>query len=166
MSNAGLERSLRAAGVVLERTQVGDRYVSQRMLETGANLGGEQSGHVIFGDYAGSGDGLFTAVEVLAAMARNGRAPLSKLAACMAKLPQTIVNVRVARKPELESLASVREALAAAGRSFETDGGGRVVLRYSGTEPLARVMVEAVTEERCREIAGAIADRVRAEIGA
>jgi len=163
MTNQGLELSLALAGIRLERVQVGDRFVSQRLDETGAALGGEPSGHVIFKEFAPSGDGLFTALTALRIMAETGRS-LAELSACVTRLPQLIRSVRVARKPPLDDLAGAREAVARAERAVA--GRGRVNVRYSGTEPVARVMVEAEADGLCERLADDVAGAIREAIGA
>ena len=163
MANLGLERALAALGVKMARTTVGDRYVLEEMRRLGANLGGEQSGHVIFLDHARTGDGLLTALQLLRAVREAGQR-LSVLAAQVEKLPQVLLNVRVRARPPLGDLRGVAEALA----RWETklDGRARFLLRYSGTEPLARVMVEgddqATIDAAAREIATAIHDEIGA----
>ena len=142
MTNLGLERVLAAEGLSLARMPVGDRYVLQEMLLSGSNLGGEQSGHIIFLDDATTGDGLLTALKIACLVALRG--PLDSLVADLKVFPQTIVNVQVRSKPPLDSLDEVSRTLAEATRALGDSG--RIVLRYSGTEPKARVMVEA---ERC-----------------
>jgi len=145
MSNLGLEKSLEAQGLGLVRTQVGDRYVVEAMREGGYNLGGEQSGHTIFLDHNTSGDGLITALQTLAIMRRSER-PLSDLTAGFVRFPQVLVNVEVAEKLPLENLPTVAKVLARV--ESELNGRGRVLIRYSGTEPKARIMVEGEDEER------------------
>ncbi len=162
MSNLGLERALEAEGIGLVRANVGDRYVFEEMQRRGANLGGEQSGHVIFLDDSITGDGLLTALIIASLVSLHG--PLDQLAANLKVYPQKIVNVRVRAKPPLESLYEVARTLAAAGSTL--GGRGRVVLRYSGTEPLARVMVEAEREEDVERWTGELAAAVRGAIGA
>ncbi len=162
MANLGLERALAKDGLYLERTPVGDRYVLEEMLRIGVNLGGEQSGHIIFLDDATAGDGMLTAVKIASLVSLAG--PLDELIADLEIYPQTIVNVKVRTKPPLDSLASVAVELHAAQEALGDRG--RVVLRYSGTEPLARVMVEAQSEEAVRKWAGTIAEAIRAAIGA
>jgi phosphoglucosamine mutase len=161
MSNVGLELSLRETGVKLERTPVGDRYVSQRMVEGGFTLGGEQAGHIIiFGYDHAAGDGLFTALRVLRTMMDHRPQLLSDLAGCFHKYPQVLINVPVSRKPPLKEIpevqAQVAKAQAALGKA------GRIVLRYSGTENVARVMIEGddqeVIEREAQDIAGVIAE--------
>ncbi len=143
MANLGLERALAAAGLKLVRTAVGDRYVLEEMLRIGANLGGEQSGHILFLDDATTGDGMLTAVKIASLVSIAG--PLDELVADLKIFPQKIVNVRVRSKPALDSLPEVVSVLRQAEKVLGSSG--RVVLRYSGTEPLARVMVEAESEE-------------------
>jgi phosphoglucosamine mutase len=143
MANLGLEVALREAGLALVRTAVGDRYVLEEMLRRGANLGGEQSGHVIFLDDSPAGDGLLTALKMLR-IVRERRASLDELIADLKVFPQVLKNVRVREKPPLEQLPAVQQAI----REAEAALGerGRVVVRYSGTEPLLRVMVEAESQ--------------------
>jgi phosphoglucosamine mutase len=162
MANLGLEKALAADGLSLAREPVGDRYVLEGMLRDGANLGGEQSGHIIFLDDATTGDGLLTALKVASLVALRGS--LDELVSGLRVFPQTIVNVRVREKPPLESLPAVAAALAEAERAL--DGSGRVVLRYSGTEPLARVMVEAERAADVARYSESIAAAIRATIGA
>jgi phosphoglucosamine mutase len=162
MANLGLERALEKSGLKLTRTDVGDRYVLEEMQRTGANLGGEQSGHILFLDDATTGDGMLTAVKMASLISIAG--PLDTLVADLKIFPQKIVNVPVRSKPALESLPEVVRALqqaeSALGRS------GRVVLRYSGTEPLARVMVEAEQDEDVRRWTEALASALGSAIGA
>ncbi len=162
MSNLGLELALRAHGIRLERTAVGDRYVLERMRATGARLGGEQSGHIIFGANSTTGDGLLTAVQILAVLARSGQA-FSALQSGYRAFPQKLINVRVRERRALHEMDRVRRQIEAAEREF--DGRGRVIVRYSGTEPLARVMVEAESETRVAHHAGEIAQAIRDEAG-
>lgn len=162
MSNLGLERALATDGLRLARVPVGDRYVLEEMLQIGANLGGEQSGHVIFLDEATTGDGLLTALKIACLVSLKG--PLDELVRGLKVYPQTIVNVRVRVKPPLESLPAVANALAAAERALGDSG--RVVLRYSGTEPLARVMVEASKEADVERWSKSIASAIESAIGA
>jgi phosphoglucosamine mutase len=161
MTNLGLERILASESLTLVRVPVGDRYVLEEMLRSGANLGGEQSGHIIFLDDATTGDGLLTALKMVCLVALRG--PLDSLVGDLKVFPQTIVNVKVRSKPPLESLADVSrvldEATVALGES------GRIVLRYSGTEPKARVMVEAERADDVSLWADRLADAVRSAIG-
>lgn len=162
MANLGLEHALHREGLSLARVTVGDRYVLEEMLRSGANLGGEQSGHVIFRDDATTGDGLLTAVKVAGLVALRG--PLDELVGDLRTFPQTIVNVRVRAKPPLDSLPDVARTLADANRVLGDSG--RIVLRYSGTEPLARVMVEAERAQDVERWAKALAAAIQASIGA
>jgi phosphoglucosamine mutase len=162
MANLGLEKALAREGLTLTRTPVGDRYVLEEMLRAGSNLGGEQSGHTIFTDDATTGDGLLTALKIASLVALRG--PLDELVAGLKIFPQTIVNVRVREKPPLDSIPAVAAALAKAEHALA--GKGRVNLRYSGTEPLARVMVEAETEAEVQRWSAHVADAVRSVLGA
>ena len=162
MANLGLERALEKTGLTLTRTNVGDRYVLEEMRRIGANLGGEQSGHILFLDDATTGDGMLTAVKMASIVALAG--PLDELVADLKIFPQKIVNIRVKAKPPLETLPSVSRELAEANTALGKSG--RVVLRYSGTEPLARVMVEAERDEDVRRWTDSLASAVRAAIGA
>jgi phosphoglucosamine mutase len=163
MSNLGLEKALEAIGVGLVRTQVGDRYVVEAMRSGGYNLGGEQSGHFVFLDHNTTGDGLITALQALAIMQRKG-ASLSKLTADFRRFPQVLVNVRVGEKKPLESLPAVSEAVRRIEK--ELDGRGRVLIRYSGTEPKARIMVEGEDEVRVGAYARDLAEELRRAVGA
>ncbi len=162
MANLGLERALADAGIKLLRTSVGDRYVLEEMQRIGANLGGEQSGHILFLDDATTGDGMLTAVKIASLVSIAG--PLDALIAGLKIFPQSIVNVRVKSKPPLDSLPEVARLLEKAERELRDSG--RVVLRYSGTEPLARVMVEAEREEDVRRWTESLASALRSAIGA
>ncbi|MBE7451869.1 MAG: phosphoglucosamine mutase [Kofleriaceae bacterium] len=155
MSNLGLERAVREAGGVVVRTQVGDRYVVEEMRRNGYNLGGEQSGHLVFLDHATTGDGIVAALRVLAVMVREGR-PLSELARVMTRTPQVLVNVKVAHKRPLDELGDVVGLIR--GVEAELGDDGRVLVRYSGTEAKARVMIEGPDEARIREQAETIAE--------
>ena len=158
MSNLGLERALAEIGVELVRTQVGDRYVVEEMRRHGYTLGGEQSGHVIFLEHGHTGDGLLTALQVLAILRRKQR-PLSELASGIERFPQVLVNVAVAEKRPFDSLPEFSRQLRAVEESLGTRG--RVLIRYSGTEAKARVMVEGEDEKRVHEIANELADGLR-----
>ena len=162
MSNFGLEAALSAEGIRLARAAVGDRYVLEEMQRTGASLGGEPSGHVLFRDHATTGDGLLTSLQVLRICVERGE-PLSKLAGGLARFPQVLLNVRVKEKPEFRSIPELSGALDTAERRLA--GSGRVLVRYSGTEPLARVMVEGKEENAVRETAEALAHAIRDKIG-
>jgi phosphoglucosamine mutase len=144
------------------RAPVGDKYVLEQMLATGATLGGEQSGHIIFSGRSTTGDGLLTALLVLDVVHRSGKT-LAQLVADLKTFPQVIVNVKVREKRPLESIPAVVQRIADADR--ELAGTGRVVIRYSGTESLARVMIEAEDHGRMTHHAEAIAEAIRAELG-
>jgi phosphoglucosamine mutase len=163
MSNLGLQKAFEAYGIEMVRTPVGDKYVLEEMLKRGAVLGGEQSGHVIFSEYATTGDGLLTALRVLEIM-RDSCKSLDALAEEVKTFPQKLVNIRVKHKRPLSELESVQAEIQAAEREF--NGSGRVVVRFSGTEPLARVMIEAETDEQVEKWTGRIADAIRSELGA
>jgi phosphoglucosamine mutase len=162
MSNLGLELCLRERGIRLIRSGVGDRYVVEEMLAGDYNVGGEQSGHVVFLDHSTTGDGLITALVILEIMVRTGR-PLSELASVMTRVPQEIVNVPVRSKPPLEEVPAVAAAVRNAERALGSRS--RVLLRYSGTELLARVMVEGEDAARVRGTAEDIAEAIRGTIG-
>jgi phosphoglucosamine mutase len=164
MSNMGLEIALRKAGIRMLRANVGDKYVLEEMLKTGAILGGEQSGHIIFRDgEATTGDGLLTALRLMEIMARS-RKPLAELIGDLKVFPQTIQNIRVREKLPFADVPEIQRAIQAAER--ELDGNGRVVVRYSGTEALARVMVEAESEDKMKALAGSIAGAIKSALGA
>ena len=162
MANLGLERALAGEGLPLARVPVGDRYVLEEMLRSNCNLGGEQSGHIIFLDDATTGDGLLTALKIACIVALRG--PLDELVHGLKVFPQTIINIPVRCKPPLESLPGLSRALAEATAALAESG--RIVLRYSGTEPKARVMVEAEHEADVTRWAEALANEIRAAIGA
>jgi len=162
MSNLGLEKSLAELGVGLLRTQVGDRYVVDAMREGGFNLGGEQSGHVVFLDHNTSGDGLITALQVLAIMQRKQRT-LSELTTDFVSYPQVLVNVRVAERKPIQELPDVARMVETIERALGDRG--RVLIRYSGTEPKARVMVEGDDEKKIREYAQELASALRRAVG-
>jgi phosphoglucosamine mutase len=158
MSNFGLELAMTRAGISLVRTLVGDRYLLERMVADGYNFGGEQSGHLIFLDHNTTGDGLISGLQILALMKRTGR-PLSELAKCMTAVPQVLLNVEVKDKPDLGSLPDLQRALL----EGETllNGTGRVLVRYSGTEPLLRIMVEGEQDAVIRLVAERLAGAAR-----
>ena len=163
MSNMGLELALKRSGIRMLRANVGDKYVLEEMQRVGATLGGEQSGHILFRDGdATTGDGLQTALRVLEIMARTGK-PLADLVSDLQVFPQTIRNVRVRQKIPFAQIPAAQAAIAAAER--ELDGNGRVVVRYSGTESLARVMIEAESKEQIDRLAEAIVAAIRSELG-
>ncbi len=162
MSNMGLEAALKRSGIKMLRASVGDKYVLEEMLATGAALGGEQSGHIIFSGRSTTGDGLLTALLLLDIVHRSGKS-LAQLTADLKTFPQIIVNVRVREKRPLDSIPSIAAAIAAA--EAELADSGRVVIRYSGTEALARVMIEAESEAQMQHHANAIAAAIREELG-
>ena len=159
MSNLGLEQALEARGIGFRRAAVGDRYVMAMLKQDGGQLGGETSGHIINLARTSTGDGLATALQVLEVMRRTGR-DLADLAGEMPKLPQVMINVRVARRVDLDSAPGVADSVAQAEESLGDDG--RVVLRASGTEPVIRVMVEARDAGQARTTAEQLAEVVRA----
>jgi phosphoglucosamine mutase len=163
MSNMGLEVALKKSAIRMLRANVGDKYVLEEMLKTGATLGGEQSGHIIFRDGdATTGDGLLTALRLMDIIVRSGK-PLAELIGDLKVFPQKIQNVRVREKVPFAQIPSIQSAIDAAQR--ELNGNGRVVVRYSGTEALARVMVEAESEERMRALTAAIASEIQKALG-
>ncbi len=162
MSNFGLELAMKKAGIQLMRTPVGDRYLMERMLADGYNFGGEQSGHFIFLDHNTTGDGLISALQILSLMKRTGK-PLSELAKAMTAVPQILLNVKVKHKPDLNQIPDIQQAIKTAESTL--NGSGRVLVRYSGTEALLRIMVEGERDSTIREVADHLADIVRARIG-
>lgn len=161
MSNLGLHHALRAAGIGVEVTPVGDRNVFLAMQRLGAAIGGEQSGHVLFVDHHLIGDGLYTGIRLLSAV---GRQPMSAAFAAFHRFPQKLVNVVVARKPPLDSIPAIVAKVAAIERELGSDG--RLLLRYSGTEPKCRVMIEAKELATCERLCGELAGLVVQELGA
>jgi hypothetical protein len=164
MSNLGLEKALGSRGISMLRTPVGDKYVLEEMLRRGAVLGGEQSGHVIFSEFATTGDGLLTALRVLEIVRDSGRS-LDALTDEIKTFPQKLVNVRVKNKRPLAELDSVQAEIQAAENAF--NGTGRVLVRFSGTEPLARVMIEAASDDEVEKCypGGVGRGRIRASQG-
>lgn len=162
MSNLGLELAIKNAGGRLVRTAVGDRYVMEKMIEGGYNLGGEQSGHVIFLDHNTTGDGLITTLQVLAIMKQAGR-PLSELAGCMTSYPQVLVNVRVRERKDISSIPEISSLVSGVEKKLE--GRGRLLVRYSGTEPKLRIMLEGEDEEEIRAYAEEISAIIKAKLG-
>ena len=164
MSNMGLELALKRSGIGMLRANVGDKYVLEEMQRARATLGGEQSGHILFRDGdATTGDGLLTALRVMEIMVRSGKS-LADLAVDLKVFPQTIRNVRVREKVPFAQIPAVHDAISAAER--ELDGNGRVVVRYSGTEALARVMIEAESKDQMERLADAIVTAIRSTLGA
>src|ERR1700674_3928104 len=163
MSNMGLEVALKKSGIRMLRANVGDKYVLEEMLKTGATLGGEQSGHIIFRDGdATTGDGLLTALRLMDIIVRAGK-PLAELIGDLKVFPQKIQNIRVREKIPFAQIPAIQSAIDAAER--ELNGNGRVVVRYSGTEALARVMVEAESEEKMRSLTAKIAAEIQQALG-
>jgi phosphoglucosamine mutase len=162
MSNMGLEAALKRSGITMLRAAVGDRYVLEMMQQKNAALGGEQSGHILFPHLATTGDGLLTALVVLDLIARTGKT-IEELTGDLKVFPQVIVNVKVREKKPLDEIPAVVERIRAA--ENELADSGRVVIRYSGTEALARVMIEAEDEGRMRFHAESIAEAIRGKLG-
>jgi phosphoglucosamine mutase len=163
MANLGLDKALGEAGIRTIKTQVGDRYVREEMVRTGANLGGEQSGHLLFLDQTPTGDGIVSALQLLSVMRETGQ-PLSALASCLSKFPQVLVNVAVREKPPLDSIPGLADRQAAGER--ELGAAGRILLRYSGTENLARVMIEGEDRIRIEGIASELSRIIEKAVGA
>lgn len=161
MSNFGLELALSKAGITLVRTAVGDRYLLERMVADGYNFGGEQSGHLIFLDHSTTGDGLISGLQILALMKRTGRS-FSDLARCMTAVPQVLLSLQVKEKPDLDRVPAMQQAI----RDGEAklNGTGRILVRYSGTEPLIRIMVEGEQDALIRSVADDLAKAVRAQL--
>jgi phosphoglucosamine mutase len=162
MSNMGFEHALADKGIHLERTNVGDRYVAQRMAETGAKVGGEQSGHIIFGDLAPTGDGLLTAIELLRVMQKSGCAA-SELPPVFENWPQLLINVRVRDRREWESAENVKSLIEKQAQSLGARG--RINVRPSGTQPVIRVMVEASEASERDRVASEIVAAIERELG-
>jgi phosphoglucosamine mutase len=163
MSNMGLEIALKKSGIRMLRANVGDKYVLEEMLKTGATLGGEQSGHIIFRDGdSTTGDGLLTALRLMDIIVRSGK-PLADLVGDLKVFPQQIQNIRVREKVPFNQVPAIKSAIDAAER--ELDGSGRIVVRYSGTEALARVMVEAESESKMQSLTAAIASEIQKALG-
>ncbi len=163
MSNLGLELALERSGITMARTGVGDKYVLEEMIRSGAPLGGEQSGHVIFREFATTGDGLLTALRVLAALVESGRSA-DELVSDLQVFPQLTVNVRIKERKPLEEFPAVQQGIAACEEAF--GGEGRVLVRFSGTEPLARVMVEGNDAGLVHHHAHSIAKSIEVALGA
>ena len=163
MANLALDRALTGAGIGLAKVAVGDRYVLEEMLRIGANLGGEQSGHLLFLDHATTGDGIVSALQLIGVMRESG-ASLGELAQCLVKFPQVLLNVRVKSKPPVDSIPDLAER--AQSLEGEMNGAGRILLRYSGTESLLRVMIEGEEQARIEHMAEELAGIIRRAIGA
>lgn len=164
MSNAGLEPAVQAAGGRVLRTPVGDKHVIDEMLKGGYNFGGEQSGHIIFGDHATTGDGLVAALQILSQMKQRQKR-LSELARCWTRFPQLVTNVRVREKKPFEELEGVMELVAQAEAAVRPQG-GRVLLRYSGTEPKARLLMEGPAQNELEHWSARICQSIRQQVGA
>ncbi len=162
MSNLGLEKALGRLGITMLRTPVGDKYVLEEMLRRKAVLGGEQSGHVIFGEFATTGDGMLTALKILETCVREG-STLDKLAADLTVFPQLLVNIPVKQRKPLEELPALTNEIQAGESAL--NGNGRILVRFSGTEPLARVMVEGPDQAEVNDWAERIASVIRRELG-
>ena len=157
MSNIGLEVALKKEGIKMVRSAVGDRYILEKMLSHGYNFGGEQSGHIIFFDLNTTGDGILSALQVLATMKKNNK-KLSELSTIMQKFPQVIENVEVKDKKDLDSIPEIKKAIATAEKTLSDKG--RVLVRYSGTQSLCRVMVEGQDEKEIKGIAQNLAQLI------
>ncbi|MBI5328082.1 MAG: phosphoglucosamine mutase [Deltaproteobacteria bacterium] len=162
MSNIGLEEAVKNAGGKVIRTNVGDRYVAEEMLKCGYNLGGEQSGHILFMDHTTTGDGIISALQVLAIMINENK-KLSELAGTMRQFPQVLVNIKVKQKKDFFKIPQIAGKI----REIENklDGNGRLSVRYSGTEPLARVMLEGRDSKEIKKMARYIAEAIKKELG-
>jgi phosphoglucosamine mutase len=163
MSNFGLDEAVAAHGGKLVRTKVGDRYVIEEMVQRKLNLGGEQSGHIIFRDFTTTGDGIISALQILRIMHKTGQ-PLSKLKRCLKKYPQAQRNLVVKEKPPLAELSAVMKLISETEK--ELSGKGRVLLRYSGTEPKIRLLIEGREFDKIDKQANRIADAIQSAIGA
>ncbi len=162
MSNLGLEIAIQKAGGRLIRAAVGDRYVMEKMIEGGYNLGGEQSGHIIFLDHNTTGDGLISALQILSIMKQTGKS-LSALAGCMKTYPQVLVNVKVKERRDLSSIPELSQRMAEVEKQI--NGTGRLLLRYSGTEPKVRVMLEGEDHEKIKALADDLARIIKEKLG-
>ncbi len=161
MSNLGLKEAFQKKGITVAETKVGDRYIMEEMRQNGGILGGEQSGHIIFLDRSTTGDGLITALELLRVV-QETKEPLSSLAAQMRRFPQLLVNVRVKNKEALKTNELVQDAIKKAEESLQ--GQGRILVRPSGTEPLIRVMGEALDENKLKEVVNELAEFIKKEL--
>lgn len=163
MSNMGLEVAMKKAGITFLRAPVGDRYVLEEMTRVGANLGGEQSGHIIFTDHTTTGDGLITALQILRIMQSTGK-PLSQLCKVIQRYPQVLVNVDVKKKTPFEEVPEIQKEVSRIAKTL--DGKGRLLLRYSGTEPIARVMIEGEDGKKIQMLANNLAVVIQKKLGA
>ena len=161
MSNIGLEMALKESGIEMIRCSVGDKYVMEEMLNRGLSLGGEQSGHIIFSDHLFTGDGLATALNVLRVMADTGR-ELRDLASELVTYPQVLVNVRVRERKDLATVPAVADVMTRV--ETQLAGQGRLLVRYSGTEPLLRIMLEGKDQKEIQDLAAQIAAAVKQEL--
>ena len=162
MSNFGLDETLAAHGGKVIRTKVGDRYVIEEMVRQNLNLGGEQSGHIIFRDFTTTGDGIVSALQILRIMQATGK-PLGELKKCLTKYPQAQRNLRVKEKPPLENLPAITKLVREAEK--ELNGQGRVLLRYSGTEPKIRLLIEGRERTQIDRQADRIGEAIQSAIG-
>jgi phosphoglucosamine mutase len=162
MSNLGLELAMQQAGGKLVRAAVGDRYVMEKMAEGGYNLGGEQSGHIIFLDHNTTGDGIISALQILTVMKQTAK-PLSELATCMKTYPQILVNVKVKERKDLESIPEIAKRMSEIEKKL--DGTGRLLVRYSGTEPKVRVMIEGEDQKEIKTLAEGLAGIIKEKLG-
>jgi phosphoglucosamine mutase len=162
MANLGLDKALGEAGIRTAKTQVGDRYVLEEMLKVGANVGGEQSGHVLLLDHSTTGDGIVSALALLSVMRETGQS-LGDLSACLSKFPQVLLNVPVREKRPFEAIPGLTERVS--GAEAAMNGAGRIVLRYSGTESLARIMIEGEEQAHIERLAAELADMIAKAIG-
>jgi len=163
MSNIGFELAVKSMGLTLIRTDVGDKYVSEKIRETGAYIGGEQSGHIIFSDYSTTGDGVISALQVLRVM-QETKKKISELAKIMKKYPQVLINIKVKEKKPVSQMKDVKKTI----KSIEKELGnnGRILVRYSGTENKCRVMIEGKDQKHIETLANKVAEKIRKEIGA
>ncbi len=162
MSNLGLEKALGKLGITMPRTAVGDKYVLEEMIRRNAALGGEQSGHIIFREYATTGDGMLTALQVLQTVASAG-ANLDELSKDLVVFPQLLVNVRVKERRPLDELPRVTDEIKSC--EAELNGSGRILVRYSGTEPLLRIMVEGLEDAQVKRLADRVKTAIHADLG-
>jgi len=164
MSNAGLDEAINSAGGKVVRTPVGDKHVIDKMLSEGYNFGGEQSGHLIFGDHASTGDGLVAALQILRIMISKQKS-LSNIAQCWKRFPQKLTNLRVTEKKPIEELERVSALVTEAETALQS-AGGRVLLRYSGTEPKVRLLLEGKDSAQLDHWSQKIISSIDAQIGA